>query len=164
MIRRNTDYALRLMMNLAGRFGKGAASSRVLSKKEEVSYQLTCKLLQRLNTAGLVKSQMGPTGGFFLGKAPSEIKLAAIVEVIQGPVIVNRCLFGIDVCFRQPNCPISKKLAELQEYIERFFNDVTLDQLLKSGSRIKKSRKRIRKKKNEKHKRITQKPAALVGG
>jgi len=147
MIRRNTDYALRLMMNLAGRFGKRAVSSRVLSEKEEVSYQLTCKLLQRLNAAGLVKSQMGPTGGFFLGKAPSEIKLAAIVEVIQGPVIVNRCLFGIDVCFRQPNCPISKKLAELQEYIERFFNDVTLDQLLKRGSRIKKSRKKIKKEK-----------------
>lgn len=145
MIRRNTDYALRLMMNLAGRFGKGAASSRVLSKKEEVSYQLTCKLLQRLNTAGLVKSQMGPTGGFFLGKAPSEIKLAAIVEIIQGPVIVNRCLFGIDVCFRQPNCPISKKLAELQEYIERFFNNVTLDQLLES----RKSHKEIKKKKKK---------------
>ena len=148
MIRRNTDYALRLMMNLAGRFGKRAVSSRVLSEKEEVSYQLTCKLMQRLNAAGLVKSQMGPTGGFFLGKAPSEIKLAAIVEVIQGPVIVNRCLFGIDVCFRQPNCPISKKLAELQEYIERFFDDVTLDQLLKS----RKSHKEI-KKKNKKEKK-----------
>ncbi|MCK4263835.1 MAG: Rrf2 family transcriptional regulator [Candidatus Aminicenantes bacterium] len=148
MIRRNTDYALRLMMNLAGRFGKGAVSSRVLSEKEEVSYQLTCKLLQRLNAAGLVKSQMGPTGGFFLGKAPSEIKLAAIVEVIQGPVIVNRCLFGIDVCSRQPDCPISKKLAELQEYIEFFFNDITLAQLLKSW----KSHKEI-KKKNKKEKK-----------
>jgi len=49
IIRRNTDYALRLMMNLSGRFGKGAVSSRVLSEKEEVSYQFTCKLLQRLN-------------------------------------------------------------------------------------------------------------------
>jgi len=50
MIRRNTNYALRLMMNLAGRSGKRAVSSRVLSEKKEVSYQLTCKLLQRLNT------------------------------------------------------------------------------------------------------------------
>ncbi|MBA7687431.1 HTH-type transcriptional regulator IscR [subsurface metagenome] len=149
IIRRNTDYALRLMMNLAKSFGKRAVSSRVLSEEEEeVSYQLACKLLQKLNAAGFVKSQMGPTGGFFLGKSPSEIKLASIVEVIQGPVRVNRCLFGIDVCSRQPDCPISKKLAELQEYIEFFFNDITLAQLLKSW----KSHKEI-KKKNKKEKK-----------
>ena len=130
MIRRNTDYALRLMINLAGHYGKGAVSSRLLAEKEEVQYQLTCKLMQKLNAAGLVKSKMGPKGGFFLSKVPSEITLSAIVEIIQGPVSVNRCLLGIDVCPHQSDCIISKKLTQLQEYIERFFNDVTLDQLM----------------------------------
>lgn len=132
MIRRNTDYALRLMLNLAKHYGKESMSSRVLAEEEEVSYQLTCKLMQKLHSAKLVKSQMGPKGGFFLSKDPSEITLAAIVEVIQGPVSVNRCLLEMDVCSRLSNCPISSKLTELQKYIESFFNDVTLNQLLKS--------------------------------
>jgi len=132
MIRRNTDYALRIMLNLARLYGKEAVSSRTLAEKEEVSYQLACKLMQKLNAAGLVKSQMGPKGGFFLSKDPSEIKLAAIVEVIQGPVSVNSCMLNIDACSRRPNCPISKELTKLQKYIESYFNDVTLNQLLES--------------------------------
>jgi len=132
MIRRNTDYALRLMLNLARHYGKESVSSRVLAEKEEVSYQLTCKLMQKLNAAGLVKSKMGPKGGFFLSKDPSEISLGGIVKVIQGSVSVNRCLLEIDFCSRLSNCPISNKLTELQKYIESFFNDVTLNQLLES--------------------------------
>ena len=42
VIRRNTDYALRLLINLARNFGKGPVSSKILAEKEEVSYQLTC--------------------------------------------------------------------------------------------------------------------------
>lgn len=143
MIRRNTDYALRLMINLAGNYGKGTVSSRQLAEKEEVSYQLTCKLMQKLNAAGLVKSQMGPKGGFFLCKDPSEINLAAIIEVTQGPVTVNSCLLNINACSRQSNCPIRKELTELQKYIKSFFNDVTLDKFLKS----RKSNKEIKKNK-----------------
>jgi len=131
------------MINLAGNYGKGTVSSRQLAEKEEVSYQLTCKLMQKLNAAGLVKSQMGPKGGFFLSKNPSETNFTAIVEVIQGPVTVNSCLLDINYCPRQPNCPIHKELTELQKYIKSFFNNVTLDKFLKS----RKSNIEIKKKK-----------------
>jgi len=139
IIRRNTDYALRIMLNLAKLYGKEAVSSRMLAEKEEVSYQLACKLMQKLNAAGLVKSQMGPKGGFSLSKDPSEITLTAIIKAIQGPISVNNCLLGIEVCSRQPNCPINNKLTKLQEYIDGFFSDVTLNQLLESRSSKKES-------------------------
>lgn len=132
VIRRNTDYAIRFMINLARNFGKGPVSSKILAEKEDVSYQLTCKLMQKLNTAGLVKSQMGPKGGFFLDKKPSEITLAAVVDVIQGPVILNSCLLGVGICPRQSKCPLSKRLAELQRYIGSFFKSITLSQFLES--------------------------------
>jgi Rrf2 family iron-sulfur cluster assembly transcriptional regulator len=135
VIRRNTDYALRLMINLARNFGEGPISSKILAEKEDVSYQLTCKLMQKLNTTGLVKSQMGQKGGFILDKKPSEITLAAIVDVIQGPVTLNSCLHGIGICPRQSKCPVSKRLAELQEYIGRFFKSITLSQFLESTNK-----------------------------
>ena len=139
IIRRNTDYALRLMVNLAEHYGNNPVSSRVLAEKEEVSYQLTCKLLQRLSASGLVKSQMGPKGGYSLDKPPSEISLEAIVNSIQGRISVNSCMFGLHICSKQPHCPINEKLSELQQYMEHFFSDITLDKLLKIQTKKKKN-------------------------
>ncbi len=133
VIRRNTDYALRFMLNLTRRFGEGPVSSRVLSAEEAVSYQLTCKLMQELKASGLVESRMGPKGGFFLAKKPSKISLADAVQAIQGAISVNGCLLSSDFCPKQPACPIGRELKELQEYIERFLSGVTLDELLDGG-------------------------------
>ena len=141
MIRRDTDYALRLMANLAGRLGSAVVSSRILASEEDISYQLACKLLQKLNTAGLVKSQMGPKGGFSLAKKASQITLEQVIEVIQGPVSVNCCLLGKKACDRQSNCNISEKLTNLQDYIEGFLKSVTLKELSVNSKSKKTSKK-----------------------
>ena len=134
VIRRNTDYAIRMMVNLAKHFGKEPVSSRVLAEEDDVSYQLACKLLQKLSSAKLVESQMGPKGGFCLAKKPSEINLAQIVEAIQGPVSVNSCILDKEACERQPDCPVNKKLSKLQGSIDGFFSNATLSKLIQNGS------------------------------
>ncbi len=129
VIRRNTDYSLRLSLNLAQRYGKEEVSARVLSEKEKIPYHLTCKLLQNLHGAGFVKSTMGPKGGYSLARPPKDITLASLVSSVQGPVSLNRCLFEKGICPKQPHCPISRKLSELQQSIESFLNRTTLDDL-----------------------------------
>jgi len=130
LIRRNTDYALRLMVNLAGRFNEGYVSSRVLSQEEGISYQLSCKLLQKLNAAGLLKSAMGVNGGFSLNKPPSKISLSEVIEVVQGPISINRCLLRRDACPRQSSCPITRKLKGLQHSITESLTHITVEDLL----------------------------------
>jgi len=138
IIRKNTDYALRLMVNLAGNYGEEVKSSRKLAGEEKVPYYLACKLLQKLNDAGIVGSKMGPAGGFYLSKSPAEVTLAMVINIIQGPISLNSCLLGVDVCPNQPACPISKKLSELQNYIENFLKNITLKDLLEAkGDRVK---------------------------
>ncbi|MCJ7728934.1 MAG: Rrf2 family transcriptional regulator [Sedimentisphaerales bacterium] len=71
IIRRNTDYALRATVELAGRFGREPVATKELARQQHIPYQLACKLLQRLHNAGIVRSTMGPAGGFKLNKDPS---------------------------------------------------------------------------------------------
>jgi DNA-binding IscR family transcriptional regulator len=54
----------------------------VLAKDNEVSYALTCKILQKLAKAGIVESTMGPIGGFRLSKEPDDIEFKQIVEAV----------------------------------------------------------------------------------
>jgi len=134
ILKRNTDYALRMMVDLAGHWGKEPISTRIVSNEAGVPYQLACKLMQRLQEAKLVNSVRGPHGGFKLSNNPSCINLYEIIEVIQGPVTFNRCLVDVSSCIRQPGCPVSRKLVKLQEHIVNFLNGITLNDLLNDRS------------------------------
>ena len=149
IVRRNTDYALRAMMNLARNHGNGLVSSRIIATEEKIPYQLACKLLQKLNNAKLVKSYMGPKGGFGLNRNPDRISVLEIIETIQAPLSLNRCLLAKNKCSKQKHCAVRPMLIELQEYIGNYLNKITLAELVesKTGKRRKISKKLKRAKK-----------------
>lgn len=133
ILRRNTDYALRLVVNLAKRYGDGAVSTRVLAEQEQVSYQLACKLMQQLHAAKLVESCMGPRGGFRLGRAPAKVSVLDVIETIQGPLLLNRCLMSEAACPRKHACPVRGKIGQLQDQMKDYLGGVTLAELVRSG-------------------------------
>ena len=145
ILRRNTDYALRLAVNLAKRYGDGSLSTRTLAGDEDVSYQLACKLMQKLHAAGLVESNMGPKGGFQLSKAPDKVPVLAVIEAIQGPLRLNRCLLGDGACDRQDVCPIREKMGLLQDQMDEYLNRVTLGELARTRTTSRKRKKRRRR-------------------
>ena len=146
VVRRNTDYAVRLMVHLAKHYGNEPISTRTAAAEEHVPYQLACKLMQKLNNAKLVTSCMGPRGGFVLGTEPSKISLLDVVEVIQGPINMNRCLLSEDTCPKRTTCTVRGKLAILQKNINGSLAAITLDELTHKGPKNKKVRKTKRRK------------------
>ena len=129
VVRRNTDYAARLMVHLAKHYGNGPISTRTAAAEEQVPYQLACKLMQKLNNAKLVTSCMGPKGGFVLGAEPSKISLLEVVEAIQGPISINRCVLDEDACSRNTICFVREKLADIQDVMTKGLAAITLDEL-----------------------------------
>jgi Rrf2 family protein len=140
VVRRNTDYAMRLMLNLAKRRENMPISTRTAASEEDVPYQLACKLMQKLQRAKLVKSSMGPKGGFVLGREPSKISLLEVVEEIQGPISINRCLLSLDACSRYRRCPVRTKLAGIQKSISSGLAGITFDELSQSRPRQRKGK------------------------
>jgi len=129
VLRRNTDYALRAAVYLAKQTD-GPVSTRMLAKEQGIPYQLACKLLQRLQKAGIVKSTMGPQGGFELSRDARQIPIGEVVSAIQGPVRLNRCLLGMPSCPREGHCEIRRKLVDLQSKIETFLAETSLADLV----------------------------------
>ncbi|MGB2863861.1 MAG: Rrf2 family transcriptional regulator [Sedimentisphaerales bacterium] len=146
VVRRNTDYAARLMVHLAKHYGNGPISTRAAAAEEEVPYQLACKLMQKLNNAKLVTSCMGPKGGFVLGTEPSKISLLEVVEAIQGPISINRCVLSEDACSRQTICAVREKLVDIQENMTRGLAAITLNELARRGRSNGNASKRKRRK------------------
>jgi len=144
ILRRNTDYALRLMVCLAREYGDGATATRAAAQAEDVSYQLACKLMQRLHAAKLVESCMGPKGGFRLSRPPERIAIREVIEAIQGPLRLNRCLLSDAACPRQGSCPIRTKIGELQDRMDEYLSSVTLDELARNrGGEVERGVKKL---------------------
>jgi Rrf2 family protein len=120
------------MVNLAGCYDDAPVSARILAEQEDISYQFTCKILQKLHKAGLVASSMGPKGGFSLARPPSGTTALEVIEALQGPLSVNKCLLGNAGCPRQPGCAVSAKLGQLQEHIDLYLRNITLDHFQRS--------------------------------
>lgn len=131
VIRRNTDYAMRLVVGLVKNYEKDPISARQLAKNYDVSYDLACKLLQKLSSAKLVKSSMGANGGFELANAPEKISLYQVIKAVQGNICLNRCVPDGKSCPNKPACRISKSLVDLQGYIEEYLKNIMLSELSK---------------------------------
>jgi Rrf2 family transcriptional regulator, iron-sulfur cluster assembly transcription factor len=130
VLRRNTDYGLRIMAALAKHFDEGRLiSARQLASDGHFSYQLGCKLLQKLHQARLVESGMGPKGGFSLSRKPGQITLLEIIRVFQGEIRLNRCLAGGQGCEFESDCAINSKLSGLGEYINSYLDGITLAEI-----------------------------------
>lgn len=118
------------MLHLAHHYDKEMVSARQIAAAQEFSYALACKLLQRLQKAGLVKSTMGARGGFRLSRDPAQISLQTIIESIQGPIRLSQCLLGVETCCKFGTCPIRRKLGKLQTEISAYLGDTSLDELV----------------------------------
>ena len=133
LLRQNTDYALRVMVHLAHDQTNGCISARTLAQEQEISYQFACKILQQLHEAKLVDSAMGPKGGYRLSRPSDQITMSQVIQAVQGPIDLNRCMKGLTTCPRQPHCPVTDKLSTLQNHIENYLQGITLAELTQNG-------------------------------
>ncbi len=140
VLRRNTDYALRMMVAIAKRFkNEELMSARQLTSDCNFSYELGRKLLQRLHKADLVNSVLGLKCGFTLSRKPSEITLMEIINVLQGGIYLNKCLAGGEGCEFEYECEVCTKLAYLQLQTQDYLEGITLEEILRSRSKKRKN-------------------------
>jgi Rrf2 family protein len=102
---RAADYAVRVMIHLAGLPPGTRASRAELAEAAECPEQFLSKVLQNLTRAGLVVSHRGNTGGFELPEMHHSASMLEVVEAIEGPLRLNVCLNSDVSCNRQTWCP-----------------------------------------------------------
>ena len=126
---RAADYAVRVMIHLAGLPPGTRASRGELALQAQCPEQFLSKVLQSLTRAGLVISHRGNTGGFELSAASRDASLLNVVEAIEGPMRFNICLSSELACTRQEWCPAHGVWANAQEAMLGVLQNVSIDSL-----------------------------------
>jgi Rrf2 family protein len=79
------DYALRAALELAAA-GRGPTKGEQIAQAQDIPLKFLENILLELRHGGLVQSQRGAEGGYWLGRPPEEIKLADVIRAVEGPL------------------------------------------------------------------------------
>ena len=81
-----TDYALRAAAELAAGDSGVPVKGERISQSQGVPLKFLENILLELRHAGLVQSQRGAEGGYWLARPAGEITLAEVIRAVEGPL------------------------------------------------------------------------------
>lgn len=109
------------VQNEGQKFNAAQISDAIKAPKEFVS-----KVLQELTLAGIVGSQKGKKGGFFLARPSNKTRLIDIVEILDGLDSFHSCVLGFDGCGSSNPCPVHNRWGVLRDKTYKMLSEETL--------------------------------------
>jgi Rrf2 family protein len=79
------DYAIRAMVELAAA-GDGPVKAERIAQAQEIPPKFLENIMADLRQGGLVRSQRGTDGGYWLAKPADQVSLADVIRAVEGPL------------------------------------------------------------------------------
>lgn len=132
-ITQEADYALRIILFLSKIGIDSRVDAKSISESEGVPSRFTLKILRKLTKAGLTKSYRGVGGGYSLDKNPESITMKDVIEAIDGPIYINKCIFDKEYCnlHRTNTCDIHKALNNVRKTLIEELESINFKNLIK---------------------------------
>ena len=125
------DYGVFGMIYLSKQPPSKIVSLSEISKAENLPEKFLAKIFQNLARSGLVRSHRGAGGGFSLARPTNKITVKEILESIEGPIYLARCLGDLEDCDKKDVCKLRKLLKKAQDYATKILTQSTLADLSK---------------------------------
>ena len=130
-INQESDYAFRIVLMLSKEGVDNRLDAKTLSEQGSIPLRFLLKLTRKLTQSEIVTSYRGVNGGYSITKEPESITLKDVVEAIQGPIIVTRCLYDKKACSANKisYCSIHKALSNVQNTLVDELEKVNFEKL-----------------------------------
>lgn len=132
-ISRRTDYGVRVILDLATLPGDYRVSTQEIADRQNIPSPFLAKIISQLSLAGLVTTYRGAGGGVSLARPPAQISLLQVIEALEGPIRLNRCVIQPDACPENEHCPVHEVWAKAQAELTSLLDITTFDSLAESA-------------------------------
>ncbi|MFN2531826.1 MAG: Rrf2 family transcriptional regulator [Pyrinomonadaceae bacterium] len=134
------EYGLRCLLQLARAEVEGESLTlSQIARREGISSANAGKLMWILSKAGLVHSQRGTKGGYYLARRAANIRLNEVIRILEGEPADSHCksYSGVlDACVHTGDCGIRPVIVELHQIVDNALADITLSQLLGTEANV----------------------------
>ena len=119
------DYALRASLELAAA-GDGHVKAEAVARAQSIPLRFLEQILLDLKHAGLVASQRGAEGGYWLARPAAEIPLAEVIRAVEGPLANVRGVRPEELEYEGAASALREVFVALRASVRTVLEEVTL--------------------------------------
>jgi Rrf2 family protein len=124
------DYAIRASIELAAAESEGApVKGDRIAQAQQIPTKFLENILGDLRQAGLVRSQRGAEGGYWLARPAAEITVADVIRAVEGPIAHVRGVRPEDVEYSGSAAPLRDLWIALRANMRAVLETATLADL-----------------------------------
>lgn len=141
-INRKIEYALMALRYMSQKIPGELTSAKEVSDAFNTPFDATARVMQQLaQKGGILKSEYGANGGYQITKDLAKVSMYDLVEIIDGPTALVKCLHKEAPCDIQDRCNIISPVTLLNNKLTEFYRTLSLKDLLieKAPTPIKKN-------------------------
>ncbi|MBW6464256.1 MAG: Rrf2 family transcriptional regulator [Firmicutes bacterium] len=133
MITKKAEYAVIILAELASHPKGAIVTSKEIAEKRLISVNLVVQLLSLLKEAGWTSGTRGPSGGIRLVADPAAITLKDVIEKVDGPIGITRCLFSDKPCGDRTHCSLRGIWSKAQQSMLDVLEEATIQELAQAA-------------------------------
>jgi Rrf2 family protein len=130
MFSKSCEYALRAVIHLCMETNNGSRLNiKEIAGKIDTPEPFTAKILQVLARQGVISSQKGPGGGFYIDPNAAPIPVIDVIDAIDGKNALERCGLGLKACADDHPCPIHDEFMAYRNNLKNAVTNKTVQEL-----------------------------------
>jgi Rrf2 family protein len=121
------DYAVRAAVELVGSSQSSPYKVDKVARAQSIPVSFLENILTQLRSSGIVRSQRGPEGGYWLARPPGEVSLAQVIRAVEGPLVGVRGLRPEEVSYEGSTESLQQVWLALRANLRKVLEHVTLE-------------------------------------
>ncbi len=120
------DYAVRALVELAAASGRGPVKGEVIAAAQDIPLKFTENILSELRRAGIVASQRGAVGGYWLSVPADTVTIADVIRYTEGALADVRGEPPEDVEYKGAAAPLQDVWIATRATLRSVLESVTI--------------------------------------
>lgn len=129
-ISRKLEYALMAIKYMSQKVPGELTTAKEVSEHFKSPFDATARVMQHLAQRGLFRSEQGVFGGYQLNKDLAKVSLLDLINCIDGPTAIAKCLQKENPCEIQDHCNIITPVSLINQKLNEFYDGIKLKDLL----------------------------------
>ncbi len=125
-------YAVRAILDLSVHYKGEPVQIKDIAKREKLSIRYLENIFTQLKAAGIINSEKGRGGGFYLAKKPEKITMLDIVQSVEGNLSIVDCVDSPSKCKKASICVSREVWEKISVGVKEILKNITLNDLIQS--------------------------------